>query len=319
MKHKVFLSLFYLFLCHAIFAQAGGGIFPPGIFGPPVRNDVQVDLGIREDTKEDDDLFYKTRSASLIYMPKENNWFASANYQETNISDTSVTLEDGVQVKGSLKNQQVTVGRTWGKGEDSTWSLLGGIGSVSDRPFKDSGDNTYRLSLINIRKQSASSSWILGAFFNNNLNVGVPILPVVAYSTRLTEWANLTVGMPFLNLYLGKRGTTGMNILLTPGNARALVIQPIIGPVAVRAGFSWEAESFQHFNRLDKEDQFFIERQSFFVGGRLPLMKGLLLSFNIGKRVNTRYFQAEGVFDDANRKFDLPSSEYIEALFFIRI
>ena len=48
-------------------------------------------------------------------------------------------------------------------------------------------------------------------------------------------------------------------------------------------------------------------------------MRGLMLRLNVGKRVNTRYFQAEGVFDDAERKFDIPNSEYVEALFSVRI
>ena len=133
-------------------------------------------------------------------------------------------------------------------------------------PLKKSSDNTYRMSLVNIRKQSESSSWIFGAFFNTNLNVGVPVLPIIAYSTRFSDWASLTVGMPFLNLNLGKQGSTGFNFLFTPGNVRAVIRQPIVGPIAVMGGFTWEAEGFQHLNRLNDEEQFFVERQSFFIG-----------------------------------------------------
>lgn len=311
--------LILLLICQLTFAQQGGGILPPTLFGPPITSPIRGSVNLIEDTGSDKSLHYQSKGASLTFQTPGGGFFANANYRQTSISDSAITLEDGVIVGETLSDRNISIGFTSNSGAKSSWTFMGGFGSTSDEPFENNSDNTYRVSIVNVRKSSSKSSWIFGAFYNNNLNVGVPLLPILAYTSNPSPWLRYTVGLPFFNSIIGARDGLSLFTLLTPGGARAVFNYRIVGPFLLQVGYLWQAEGFQHINRQVREEQFFIERQSLFVGFQAPLFKGVLGRLQFGHRYNTSYFQAEGVFDEAEQDYDIEDSNFINFSLLFRI
>jgi hypothetical protein len=291
-------------LVHQFSFSQGGGILPPSLVGPPSKSPIQTNIEFIKDTGN-----YEQQSVNILFRPKPNGWFLSSDYNNTKLGDSAITLEDGTKVDQSLESLQLRTGYSFLSRNNSEWAVMFGYGSNSDQLFKDSDDNTIQASVIRVSKE-AKGRWISGAFFNNNLSIGFPILPVFAYLYQPSKKFRLMIGVPFLNLNI--RSDSGLNffLLLTPGNARAELSQSIKGPIAVFSGAEWATENYQHVNRTSNEEQFFIERNNIFLGLRTPVYKGLMLKGLYGYRSNSKYFQAEGIFDDAEKKFNLQNSGY---------
>jgi hypothetical protein len=308
------LTLLLSFFSLDTFAQNSGSPLPPGLFGSgrPVAARYQA-LGIDDFTGNSSEA-YSFQGQSLFVQPVDNkkvSLFFGFESGETQISNSDLVLEDGATVRNELEYQEFTAGYTIKSSKDSSWTLVAGYGSASDRLYERGADNIVRLSLVHV-KSYKKSNWILGAFYNSNLNVGFNILPIIAYSYQPRKNLRMVVGIPFFNLTWGSFIGSNLFVLATPGGARAQFTYSLFGPLAVNTGVEWSNENFQHADRRDDEDQFIIERNLVYLGLRAPVFRGFMLNLRYGYRFNTKFFQAEGIFDDAEETFDLANSSFGE-------
>ena len=310
--HLIFLigsfTLLNLFP-HQSWAQGFGAILPPSLFGPPVTSPVRLNSTHTFDTSRTDTPSYKNNQWNLLYSPQPTGFLATGSYNETELGDQNILLEDGTEVGRITKALQVNLGYSYVAKDKSLWSFLSGFGSASDQLFARGRDNTIVASVVNVRP-GQTSRWIFGAFFNNNLNIGTFPLPIIAYMYRPSKTFNLVTGLPFVSLRWGSFTGSSLFALATPGNARFVLSQGIWGPIAVNASWQWRTENYQHAQRQNEDSQFFIERQLLQVGLRAPVAPGVLLNLSYGQRTESRFFQAEGIFDQTDAKFDLQDAQF---------
>jgi hypothetical protein len=291
------------------------GIIPPSLFFSKRRpSKIQLNLSSNYDLESDTTLSqrYEQDSFGVVLSPTQSRFSIGANYTETRLVGAPILLNDNVSTRNTFRNLELRTSYNFVAKDKSIWALALGYGSQSDELFKRGKDNTLFMSAVNVRPGD-KNRWILGAFFNSNMNIGTFPLPIVAYLYRPSRTFMLITGLPFINLRWGSFVGRSLFFIASPGGARLELAQSLFGPFAMTAGAAWGAENFQHVNRTNEDDQFFIERQTVHIGLRGPVAKGVMVNLNYGLRMNASYFQAEGIFDSRDFEVNLKDSSYFFA------
>ena len=307
-----FFLLSSLLFTIEVYAQTAGSPLPPGIFGSGRPVKARLRAQGMEDIDQEKINSYSDQTLSLFVQPVDketHDLFFSYDRRSKEVTNTNLILEDGVNVNNRLQLEEFGVGYTYKASESETWSFTGGFGARSDDLYERSEDNTLRLSLVYV-KERKTSKWILGAFYNNNLNLGFNLLPILAYAYQPSKTFTLVTGVPFLNLTWGSFMGHNLFLLATPGGVKSQFNYSFFGPFSIFTGYEWSNENFEHVNRADDNDQFIIEKSTVFFGFRAPVTRKAMLRLVYGYRFDTRYFQAEGAFGYAEEKFSIGDSDY---------
>lgn len=206
-----------------------------------------------------------------------------ARYQKLDLTSSSPLLND-------FYNQQANLSLRHRLKDDKFWFSSLSYGSASDRPFKDSRDNTLTINYI----QKVNSKWFIAANYSNNrtfLN-NIP-LPGFIYVKEMSREKSLVIGFPFVFIltplaehwslrYLGFiPWTHRLRFLYT----KAPFIKPYIG-------FEQAPQNYFRAGREDADDRFFWFERKIVTGIEGGLNRSLKFDLGGGLAFDRQFFEA---------------------------
>lgn len=183
-----------------------------------------------------------------IYRDQKNLWTVGAKWQELDLHQDSEYLRD-------YYNHQVSVGYRRTLPDSNFWFTTLSYGSASDKPFKNSRDNTIGLNHI----QKFSQKWYGVLNYSNNrtfLN-NVP-LPGFFYVKEMSRDKVFVVGLPFF--YWMRSVSENFSISyfgILPWTHRLRIFYTALGETRPYVSFEQSPQSYFRHDREHRYDRFY--------------------------------------------------------------
>lgn len=244
------------------------------------------------------------RGASVqqrVHQDRTDSIFIGAKYSELDLSSSDNLLRD-------YYNQQIGLSYKRNLPEDLFWLASISYGSASDRPFKNSRDNTLSANYI----QKFNQEWYGVLNYSNNrtfLN-NVP-LPGIFYVKEMKRDRALIFGFPFIFWLSPLNEKLSFRYFgLLPWSHRLRLLYNT-GKVSPYIGYEESPESyFRHDRERDRDRVFWFERRVM-AGLEVSMLKELRLDMSAGWAFDRQFFEARNYSEEKEQLNNIDSSYFI--------
>lgn len=277
----IFLTLF---LCSPVFGQDFSALFSPEtpLTTAEFENMYLPEKNIDRPGKESHVFFQSIDVNQRIFQKESMSVAVGARYQKLDLS--------GAGVLRDYYNQQGSVSFKKNFEEGKFWLINGGFGSASDRPFKNSRDNTISSNLI----YKFNEKWIGVVNYSNNrtfLN-NIP-LPGVFYIASAERHKTLIIGFPVIFWTNPLSDNFSFRYIgFMPWTHRFRVYYEKFGFVRPYAGVEQQPQTFFRHDREERFDRFFWFERRITTGAEGILTKSLRYDLGGGYAFDRQFFEA---------------------------
>ncbi len=237
-----------------------------------------------------------------VYQDDKNLIAVGAKYQKLDLTAESPFLRDYYNEQGSLSFKR-------NLNDDKFWLASISYGSASDRPFKNSRDNTLGANFF----RKVNERWFIMANYSNNrtfLN-NVP-LPGFIYVKEMTREKSFIIGFPFLLWQRPISENFSIRYFgLIPFSHRLRVLYTKWGPFMPYAGFEQSPQNFFRHDREERYNRFFWFERRLMLGLEGKISKQMKFDLSGGLAFDRQFYEARNLGQDKENEVDLEKAGYV--------
>lgn len=297
-RSVIFCSLLLpALVCAQDFLSAFSGESPATLIG--IEGSFRPDSSVERSSDKTHVLFHSADVLQRIYGNEKRSVSVGAKYQKLDLNSDHPFLRDYYDQEGSLVyKEQLPDQRFW----------MGSLsyGSASDKPFKNSRDNTLSANLV----YKYNQRWFIVGNYSNNRSFlnNIPI-PGVFYIKEMEKGKVLIIGIPLIIWVRTLNENWSVRYIgLLPWSHKFKLFYENIKGIRPFLGYEQQPHTFFRSDRDDRYDRFFWFERRFFGGVEGDFSKNLKYEFWSGYSFDRQFFEARNYSEKKDFLINLDSS-----------
>jgi hypothetical protein len=301
---RFLFALFLMLASSSLWSQDFLNLFSPEL--PSTSLDLEGLYLPRAESENNNDkvrVFHQAAGVNQKIFQDDLNYLSvGARYQKLDLSGKSALLND-------YYNQQANFSYRRSLPDENFWLASLSFGSSSDKPFKESRDNTISGNYI----QKLNSKWYGAINYSNNrafLN-NIP-LPGFFYVKEMSRDRGLIIGFPFIfwNHPISESWSFKY-IGILPWSHRLRFLYTKWRFVKPYAGFEQQPQNFFRHDRVDNENRIFWFERRAMIGVETGLSRSFRVDFATGYSFDRQFFEAKNFSQSKEFLINLENSYFV--------
>lgn len=232
--------------------------------------------------------FAELSASTPVYQDQDTSWTVSATAREIKMEPNNSPYPD-------LYDIRIGVGYSKNLENNRTVSLLGGLGSASDKPFNANRDYTTNITGVYTVPIDDQKKWLYMFNYSNNrtfLN-NIP-LPGIAWMYAPSRDFSFILGLPFAFInwqFSEKWGVNAMTFL--PYTHKANIFYKFVPFAQIYGGFEFSQIVHYLHDRASNRERLFFDERKLVLGLKGPINKITYAELETGYAFDRRFFKAE--------------------------